>query len=149
MASDEVPEALNYLSRSFFDERAERTRIVFLLGKFPNITPKAAWWIMPFLFSYGVLDAANLKALTYSDFLQTAYWQAVVWKVKQRDPWCQSCERSLGEMHVHHSTYRHRGSEWEHLEDLVLLCEQCHKIFHRKQSAQSKNGGHFSPLKRQ
>lgn len=36
-------------------------------------------------------------------------------------------------LNVHHNSYAHHGQEHKHLEDLVVLCNNCHKKFHNIQ----------------
>lgn len=71
--------------------------------------------------------------MKYSDYLNTDYWKAVTAKVKERAGYrCQLCN-SQHDLCAHHRTYDHRGSELEHLDDLVCLCRRCHCIFHGKE----------------
>ncbi len=64
------------------------------------------------------------------DYLRTDYWlNKVRPKVIQRDKCCRLCGKVDG-FNVHHITYQHRGDELNHLEDLTLLCCECHQLFH-------------------
>lgn len=68
----------------------------------------------------------------YSDYLKSAYWQAVSKVVKAKARYrCQVCD-SPHDLNAHHRTYAHRGSELDHLDDLVCLCRRCHETFHGK-----------------
>lgn len=68
----------------------------------------------------------------YSDYLKSAYWQAVSKAVKAKAGYrCQLCN-SPHDLNAHHRTYEHRGSELDHLDDLVCLCRRCHETFHGK-----------------
>lgn len=79
--------------------------------------------------------AECVRLLNYSDFLQTPYWKIVSkYKKSQNDFKCQLCN-SGGTLNVHHKTYARHG--YEHLtdvikNDLICLCENCHKKFHDK-----------------
>jgi 5-methylcytosine-specific restriction endonuclease McrA len=65
-------------------------------------------------------------------------WKAVrYWALERAGYKCQKCGAAsvfcaggIGGvvLHVHHLNYDHLGHEWP--EDLVVLCEQCHKAEH-------------------
>jgi 5-methylcytosine-specific restriction endonuclease McrA len=67
---------------------------------------------------------------TYQKFLNSPYWKMVRKEVLQRDKkMCTKCG-STADLQVHHLTYVNHGNEMYHLEDLVTLCEICHKKEH-------------------
>lgn len=70
-----------------------------------------------------------LRTMPYREYLQTPEWQAIrkgaLYRAKYR---CQTCA-SPGKMHVHHRTYVNRGDERS--SDLIVLCADCHEIFHK------------------
>ena len=74
---------------------------------------------------------AYANRMTYPEYLQTNYWHMVVCEKKYSvGEICQICgiEKKL---QVHHNKYDHRGQEHLFLnEDLVCLCDFCHKKFH-------------------
>jgi hypothetical protein len=72
----------------------------------------------------------RLKAMPYSEFLRTDYWHAVKAHVLIVES-CSMCAGHL-KLNVHHRTYKHHGREHLHLEDLIVLCENCHAKFHDK-----------------
>jgi hypothetical protein len=41
---------------------------------------------------------------------------------------CQVCNAYGVQLNVHHRTYERRGAEWD--TDLIVLCHDCHEIFH-------------------
>lgn len=72
----------------------------------------------------------------YEDYLKTDYWKEVSRLVKKRAGFkCQMCN-SPHDLAAHHRTYEHRGSEMDHLDDLICLCRRCHAIFHGKEEAE-------------
>jgi 5-methylcytosine-specific restriction endonuclease McrA len=78
-------------------------------------------------------ESERLKSLPYSDFLVTSYWNQIRKEmVKEADHKCQLCNNN-SILHVHHKTYENHGYEHEHLEDLIVLCEGCHRKFHDKE----------------
>ena len=84
--------------------------------------------------AYADIDRDRVKfhilQMDYYDFLATPYWKAVSqykrYKAKYK---CELCN-SNGSLAVHHKTYENHGLEVYHLEDLVVLCKDCHEKFH-------------------
>jgi 5-methylcytosine-specific restriction endonuclease McrA len=67
--------------------------------------------------------------LQYKRFLKTKYWKEVRKQVLVRDNYqCQLCHGKAEQ--VHHLSYKHHGAELEHLEDMISLCNLCHKNMH-------------------
>lgn len=68
--------------------------------------------------------------MSYKEFLTTPYWKAVAQKKKQQAGYrCELCN-SKTYLNVHHRTYENHGYEMDHLQDLIVLCNDCHKKFH-------------------
>lgn len=81
-----------------------------------RLNPEAIYWA--------------IKKIGYSAFLQTAYWFAVSSVVKSRAGMrCQVCNSGNG-IQVHHRTYDTHGREHLNMTDLVVLCDNCHGLFH-------------------
>lgn len=79
-----------------------------------------------------------LDKMAYEDFLQTDYWHNLSdhmkWLVGYTCERCHVCPFSLGYgLNVHHRTYAHRGFEWDHLDDLEVLCAKCHQEHHAQE----------------
>lgn len=74
-------------------------------------------------------EVVRYREMPYEDFLQTEYWAAIRGHVIDKIGKCQVCT-SRESLNVHHNTYEHRGQEYLHLEDLVVLCNRCHGCFH-------------------
>ena len=54
-------------------------------------------------------------------------------RVLERDGWrCQSCG-SMQQLQVHHQQFRSHGGD-DSEENLITLCDGCHKLLHRKSS---------------
>lgn len=71
---------------------------------------------------------ATLKRMPYSDYLSSEHWQETRQKALEADGGlCRVC-RSPNRLNVHHNTYERRGEEA--LGDLVVLCADCHELFH-------------------
>jgi 5-methylcytosine-specific restriction endonuclease McrA len=73
----------------------------------------------------------ELQAMPYQKYLQTPEWKARreqhLRSVGYR---CQICNAGNVPLHVHHRTYERRGNEY--FEDLVVLCEDCHRLYHEQ-----------------
>lgn len=68
--------------------------------------------------------------LTYTEFLHTAYWNGISNSIKANSNFkCELCG-SKYKLNVHHKTYKHHGYELQHMEDLICVCEDCHKNLH-------------------
>lgn len=71
----------------------------------------------------------ELRTMPYHEYLKTPEWQARrLEHLRSVNFRCQVCNRNDLPLHVHHRTYEHRGEE--RFKDLIVLCEQCHKLFH-------------------
>lgn len=77
-----------------------------------------------------------LKRMDYQVFLSSAYWFAVSSVAKSRaGNRCQVCN-SEASINVHHRTYDTHGYEHTNMIDLIVLCENCHGLFHGHKSAE-------------
>lgn len=66
----------------------------------------------------------------YSHFLASNYWRSVRdLKIDQVGGKCEKCG-STSSLQLHHTTYEHHGDEMNHLEDLVVMCRECHEREH-------------------
>jgi transposase-like protein len=73
-----------------------------------------------------------LKSMPYGEFLKTVYWKKIKdKKLREAKYKCAVCNSKL-ELNVHHKTYSNHGKEHANLDDLVVLCSECHAIFHGK-----------------
>jgi hypothetical protein len=73
--------------------------------------------------------ALLLKWLPYDLYLRSPHWKRVRNAALERAHHrCQVCN-AAGRLEVHHRTYDRRGQE--QLEDVTVLCRNCHETFHR------------------
>ena len=82
--------------------------------------------------------ADALKAMAYESFLRTVYWIVVRdYFIATRTRICAGCH---GQRHlqVHHLSYDSHGLEHCHLEDLQILCADCHASIHNPILAELK-----------
>jgi len=72
----------------------------------------------------------NLRTMPYQEYLQSDHWAA---KRKEALDFyghrCVVCH-TTAQLQVHHRTYAHKGLE--NMNDLVVLCSECHKLYHNK-----------------
>lgn len=80
-------------------------------------------------------DSITIKAFVkdykrnYSSYLETSHWENIRnLKLKEAEYKCQLCSKKDVKLHVHHNTYERIGDE--DMNDLIVLCEDCHKKFH-------------------
>ncbi len=73
------------------------------------------------------------RSLKYANFRRSMYWIYVreqVYLSYRGRYHCTMCTRRDLPVDVHHKTYEHYGDELNHLEDLTLLCRECHQKVH-------------------
>jgi len=76
----------------------------------------------------------QLRTMPYSEYLLTPEWQETrLAKLDQAGHECRKCGAHKT-LHVHHLTYDHVGHEW--LEELVVLCRDCHEVVHGERDEQ-------------
>lgn len=74
---------------------------------------------------------AHFKQMKYTDFLKTPYWKIISATMKDRSPKCHLCGNTKN-LVVHHLTYSNHGLEIDFLENLIVVCKECHEEhFHR------------------
>ena len=70
--------------------------------------------------------------MEYLDFLNTPYWDAVRSKKLYLSGYkCSLCNCNTN-LQVHHKTYENHGYEHNNLDDLIVLCSNCHSKQHGK-----------------
>jgi hypothetical protein len=72
--------------------------------------------------------AVQRHVMPYRQYLATDWWQLVrAGALNAAGGACQVCN-ATETLDVHHRTYERRGME--RAEDLIVLCRDCHTIFH-------------------
>ena len=74
--------------------------------------------------------------VSYTEYIHSGEWAALSRRMREKNPRCSLCNRprvpqsrkKTVVLHVHHRTYERLARE--HDEDLTVLCENCHKLFH-------------------
>ena len=115
-----------HLDRGALTDLSPRERVGILTGKLP-VHPETRFALATAGMESRV--ERQLREMDYQAFLKTPYWAAVRAVMLCRQPHCELCGTRKNR-NVHHKTYRHRGSEWRHLEDLAVLCKSCHERVH-------------------
>ena len=77
----------------------------------------------------------------YESYIQSDQWKQKARREKSFQRACVLCHRT-NNLHVHHSTYVRLGNE--QLGDLIVVCENCHSIFHNFYEYDGRVG-HFVP----
>lgn len=81
--------------------------------------------------------------MTYKEQLLQPEWYAKRDYILRRDVICQRCH-SDEELHVHHKVYNRGKMAWEYADDdLVVLCGECHVIFHNIFMKRYKNEAQY------
>lgn len=69
--------------------------------------------------------------ITYHDWLSSPQWAALAAEAKARAQYrCALSAAHRGPVEAHHRTYARLGRERP--EDIIVLCEACHRHFHRR-----------------
>lgn len=72
----------------------------------------------------------HIKSMDYQSFLQTPYWKAIAAHTKYKAGYrCQLCN-SPRRLITHHRNYDIHGFEHAYMQDLTVLCDDCHNKFH-------------------
>ena len=73
----------------------------------------------------------ELAEMPYYEYIETPEWKERRQKhFKTAGFRCRLCNAKDYVLHVHHRTYKNRGDE--KFFDLIVLCENCHHLFHEK-----------------
>ena len=73
----------------------------------------------------------ELQSMPYNQYLKTPEWtERRNRHLKYAKYKCQICNQGNTVLNVHHRTYENRGNEL--INDLIVLCSDCHKTFHHK-----------------
>lgn len=141
--NDVVVQARKVLSRDLKVLQDEREKIQkketgILKGEI-RATPAKAYWILREKITEAEIQ--ELKDMPYQQFLNTFYWKTIRnYIFYKRGTKCHLCP-STQYLQVHHRTYEHRGFEISYLEDLIVLCRDCHARHHDK----LEQGGTIAP----
>lgn len=77
-----------------------------------------------------LVSIAQMRGMPYKEYLTTAHWQHFRGEaLKFAQYKCQLCsDKEL--LEVHHRSYENIGCET--FNDVIVLCDKCHGIHHRK-----------------
>ena len=86
-------------------------------------------YILNTLDRWEIKDYVN-NQMTYKMYLSTPYWQLVSNLARRKAKYkCQLCGGN-DHLNVHHKSYVNKGFEIMNMEDLIVLCQNCHQKFH-------------------
>lgn len=78
----------------------------------------------------------QLCSMPYQEYLRTAEWEETRERALKRAGYhCSICNAGKCELHVHHRSYQNLGQETNR--DVIVLCKDCHKLFHEQSSVKS------------
>ena len=73
-----------------------------------------------------------ISKIDYNIYLKTNFWKLIsMYKKNISGNKCNLCS-STKFLETHHNTYINYGKELNHLNDLIVLCKDCHNKFHKK-----------------
>lgn len=106
-----------YLTRKrSTNEKGQFSGIEYQIFEEPGITPKRQEHIN------------ELRTMPYNRYLKSNHWKRIRRKAYATyGNACMSCGMTSN-LHIHHLTYDNRGNE--KMEDLQILCADCHKKVH-------------------
>ncbi len=74
---------------------------------------------------------AQLRKMPFAEYRLTPEWQCRRTQALSRAGYrCQTCAARDARLDVHHNSYENYGDERP--QDLLVLCEDCHALFHRR-----------------
>lgn len=118
------------------NERIEETKKYIDLYLNPNSSWKAEikihekWSIIANQYYIQSMITEHVSDMSYYDYLMTPQWKAISEKKRKQAGFkCQLCNGN-GKLSVHHKTYKNKGTEMYNMNDLIVLCDDCHKKFH-------------------
>ncbi len=118
---EEVEKELAALSKQGFIE---------VLADIKNGRPTADEGMKPLIRLMIESNPHYLKTCPYERYLETDHWQAIRnLALKEAKYKCSLCNKAVP-LDVHHRSYKHRGNEQNHIEDVTVLCRDCHQNFH-------------------
>jgi hypothetical protein len=86
-----------------------------------------------------------LRRLPYGEYLKTAHWQRVRGlALEQAGHSCDLCGHT-DRLEVHHRTYERLG--FERQSDLIVLCHDCHRDFHRALVLRAIRASEHAPVR--
>lgn len=104
-----------------------------IFPKYPVLTRREQKVAMAFLHKYTTAKMSEyMNTMEYKRFLNTTYWHMVSIIVRSRYKYhCCICGKKADKyLDTHHLSYEHKGYEFKYLNDLVLVCRNCHHDLH-------------------
>lgn len=85
------------------------------------------------ILNYMMYSENDDRMRDYYEYLRTPVWKYISSIAKTFANYtCSKCGKQYHPIRlaVHHKTYEHLGSELNHMDDLVVLCKDCHMKIH-------------------
>lgn len=131
-AQQKVSENTSYYLENYLNPKGQWNKKIFPKERIAKIRHADVDW-------QTISD--HIKAMDYKDFLKTPYWKAIAahtkYKVGYRCQLCNSTHRLI----THHRSYNIHGREHANMQELIVLCNTCHNIFHDRISKNKPESG--------
>ena len=85
------------------------------------------------IINYCINSPIDNKTREYSQYTNSPVWKYISSIIKLlKNYTCENCEKRFNPAHlvVHHCSYAHLGSEINHLDEVAVLCRDCHMKVH-------------------
>lgn len=82
----------------------------------------------------------------YNEYLKSNHWARLRSEYIPKDMKCSMCHKRVSSLQLHHLTYVNIGNE--QADDLLPLCEQCHKLIHQIPKEHIKSKLYYKPVKK-
>ena len=133
--ADRNPEFESVMSSYLKENKDEDREVVMWRLKFDTLR-----WLRAVVIQHNpekvkITDVNKAWKELYSQYIQSDVWEYRACVIKAKFNYrCQLCNKHKEEigLHAHHRTYERLGNEL--LEDITVLCADCHAKFHDKVS---------------
>ena len=85
------------------------------------------------ILNYRLGSITDDRVREYSEYINSPVWKYISSIIKlKRDYTCERCGERSNPAHlvIHHKSYAHLGSELNYMDDVELLCTDCHMAVH-------------------
>ena len=79
----------------------------------------------------------------YDNYLKSKHWSLLRKRFIPKDMRCLMCGEVSNSLQLHHLTYMHIGNESD--DDLIPVCENCHKLLHKVPKKHIKSELYIKP----
>ena len=93
------------------------------------------------------IECADTKevCIGYNNYLKSKHWFMLRETYIPKDMVCAVCNEKVNSLQLHHLTYKNIGNEQK--DDLIPVCENCHKMLHSIPKEHIKSEIYIKPKK--